>query len=45
MALDYEKVMVLIDATTAARPDIHLASIRDMMTIGVETPTLEEWRR
>ncbi|XP_048550894.1 probable inactive nicotinamidase At3g16190 [Triticum urartu] len=43
--LDYEKVMVLIDATAAARPDIHLANIRDMKTIGVETPTLEEWRR
>ncbi|KAF7053537.1 hypothetical protein CFC21_061433 [Triticum aestivum] len=45
VALDYEKVMVLTDATAAARPDIHLASIRDMKTIGVETPTLEEWRR
>ncbi|XP_037459562.1 probable inactive nicotinamidase At3g16190 isoform X2 [Triticum dicoccoides] len=43
--LDYEKVIVLIDATAAARPDIHLANIRDMKTIGVETPTLEEWRR
>uniref|UniRef100_A0A8R7Q3M6 Isochorismatase-like domain-containing protein n=2 Tax=Triticum urartu TaxID=4572 RepID=A0A8R7Q3M6_TRIUA len=45
VALDYEKVTVLTDATAAARPDIHLASIRDMKTIGVETPTLEEWRR
>ncbi|KAK1616405.1 hypothetical protein QYE76_021922 [Lolium multiflorum] len=43
--LDYEKVTVLIDATAAARPDIHLSNIRDMKTIGVETPTLEEWRR
>ncbi|XP_020192027.1 probable inactive nicotinamidase At3g16190 [Aegilops tauschii subsp. strangulata] len=43
--LDYEKVIVLIDATAAARPDIHLANIRDMKTIGVETTTLEEWRR
>ncbi|XBI72144.1 hypothetical protein VPH35_066163 [Triticum aestivum] len=45
VALDYEKVMVLTDATAAARPDIHLGDIRDMKTIGVETPTLEEWRR
>ncbi|CAN6251156.1 unnamed protein product, partial [Urochloa humidicola] len=45
VALDYEKVTVLIDATAAARPEIHLSNIRDMKNIGVETPTLEEWRR
>jgi len=44
VALDYEKVTVLIDATAAASPDIHLSNIRDMKTIGVDTPTLEEWR-
>ncbi|KAG2650148.1 hypothetical protein PVAP13_1NG148200 [Panicum virgatum] len=45
VALDYEKITVLIDATAAARPEIHLSNIRDMKNIGVETPTLEEWRR
>uniref|UniRef100_A0A452Y8G4 Uncharacterized protein n=1 Tax=Aegilops tauschii subsp. strangulata TaxID=200361 RepID=A0A452Y8G4_AEGTS len=45
VALDYEKVTVFIDATVVARPNIHLASIRDMRTIVVERPTLEEWRR
>ncbi|KAF0933716.1 hypothetical protein E2562_019195 [Oryza meyeriana var. granulata] len=45
VALDYEKVTVIIDATAAARPEIHLSNIRDMKNIGVETPTLEEWRR
>jgi len=45
IALDYEKVTVLIDATAAARPEIHLSNIRDMKNIGVDTPTLEEWRR
>lgn len=44
VALDYEKVTVIIDATAAARPDIHLSNIRDMKNIGVEAPTLEEWR-
>ncbi|XP_015688901.2 probable inactive nicotinamidase At3g16190 [Oryza brachyantha] len=45
VALNYEKVTVIIDATAAARPEIHLSNIRDMKNIGVETPTLEEWRR
>ncbi|KAG0532749.1 hypothetical protein BDA96_04G133600 [Sorghum bicolor] len=45
VALDYEKVTVLIDATAAARPEIHLSNIRDMKNIGVDTPTVEEWRR
>ncbi|KAJ1278967.1 hypothetical protein BS78_04G118700 [Paspalum vaginatum] len=45
VALDYEKVTLIIDATAAANSEIHLANIRDMKNIGVETPTLEEWRR
>ncbi|KAG8070499.1 hypothetical protein GUJ93_ZPchr0006g43242 [Zizania palustris] len=45
VALDYEKVTVIVDATAAATPEIHLSNIRDMKNIGVETPTLEEWRR
>ncbi|CAL5022636.1 unnamed protein product [Urochloa decumbens] len=43
VALDYEKVTVIVDATAAANPEIHLANIRDMKNIGVETPTLEGW--
>ncbi|KAF0933717.1 hypothetical protein E2562_019195 [Oryza meyeriana var. granulata] len=44
VALDYEKVTVITDATAAATPEIHSSNIRDMKNIGVETPTLEEWR-
>ncbi|KAL3511770.1 hypothetical protein ACH5RR_024487 [Cinchona calisaya] len=43
VALDYESVTVLIDATAAATPEIHDANIIDMSNIGVATPTLEEW--
>ncbi|KAK3152732.1 hypothetical protein QOZ80_2BG0162840 [Eleusine coracana subsp. coracana] len=43
VALDYEKVTVITDATAAAEPEIHFANIRDMKNIGVETPTLKEW--
>ncbi|TVU32586.1 hypothetical protein EJB05_24323, partial [Eragrostis curvula] len=39
VALDYEKVTVITDATAAAEPEIHQANIRDMKNIGVETPT------
>jgi nicotinamidase-related amidase len=45
VALDYDKVAVIIDATAAAKPEIHLSNMIDMKNIGVETPTLEEWRR
>ncbi|KAL6629543.1 hypothetical protein ACP70R_029308 [Stipagrostis hirtigluma subsp. patula] len=45
VALDYEKVTVITDATAAAKPEIHSSNIRDMKNVGVETPTLEEWRR
>lgn len=45
VALDYEKVTVISDATTTAKPEVHLSNIRDMKNIGVETPTLDEWRR
>ncbi|XP_051119314.1 probable inactive nicotinamidase At3g16190 [Andrographis paniculata] len=43
VALDYHKVTVLVDATAAATPDIHIANIFDMTNVGVATPTLEEW--
>ncbi|KAL8537623.1 hypothetical protein ACS0TY_012662 [Phlomoides rotata] len=43
VALDYQKVTVLVDATAAATPDIHIANVVDMSNIGVATPTLEEW--
>ncbi|KAL9169767.1 hypothetical protein ABFS82_04G100200 [Erythranthe guttata] len=43
VALDYETVTVIVDATAAATPDIHIANIIDMKNIGVATPTLEEW--
>ncbi|KAL6848451.1 hypothetical protein ACP4OV_021745 [Aristida adscensionis] len=45
VALDYKKVTVIVDATAAAKPEIHCSNVRDMKNIGVETPTLEEWRR
>ncbi|XP_034900056.1 probable inactive nicotinamidase At3g16190 isoform X3 [Populus alba] len=43
VALDYQPVTVIVDATAAATPDIHDANISDMKNIGVETPTLQEW--
>ncbi|CAK8574658.1 unnamed protein product [Lathyrus sativus] len=43
VALDYQHVTVLVDATAAATPDIHLANVYDMKNIGVATPTLQEW--
>ncbi|KAL5072522.1 hypothetical protein RYX36_011506 [Vicia faba] len=43
VALDYQHVTVLVDATAAATPDIHLANVFDMKNIGVATPTLQEW--
>ncbi|WJX48818.1 hypothetical protein P8452_35334 [Trifolium repens] len=43
VSLDYQHVTVLVDATAAATPDIHLANVFDMTTIGVATPTLQEW--
>ncbi|XP_015162271.1 probable inactive nicotinamidase At3g16190 isoform X3 [Solanum tuberosum] len=43
VALDYQRVTVIIDATAAATPDIHIANIFDMKNVGVATPTLEEW--
>ncbi|CAN6237837.1 unnamed protein product [Urochloa humidicola] len=45
VALDYEKVTVIVDATAAADQEIHLANVRDIKNIGVETPTLEGWSR
>ncbi|KAG2657760.1 probable inactive nicotinamidase At3g16190 isoform X1 [Panicum virgatum] len=45
VALDYEKVTVIVDATAAASPEIQMANVRDMKNIGVETPTLEDWSR
>ncbi|KAK2378682.1 hypothetical protein P8452_35333 [Trifolium repens] len=43
VALDYQSVTVLVDATAAATPDIHIANVFDMKNIGVATPTLQEW--
>ncbi|KAK7294214.1 hypothetical protein RJT34_17101 [Clitoria ternatea] len=43
VSLDYQPVTVLVDATAAATPDIHLANVFDMKNIGVATPTLQEW--
>ncbi|KAG8388345.1 hypothetical protein BUALT_Bualt02G0116000 [Buddleja alternifolia] len=43
VALDYHKVSVIVDATAAATPDVHIANLFDMSKVGVATPTLEEW--
>ncbi|CAI8601259.1 unnamed protein product [Vicia faba] len=43
VALDYQHVTVLVDATAAATPDNHLANVFDMKNIEVATPTLQEW--
>ncbi|KAF3450725.1 hypothetical protein FNV43_RR06814 [Rhamnella rubrinervis] len=43
VALDYQSVNVIVDATAAATPDIHAANIFDMKNVGVATPTLQEW--
>ncbi|KAL9262245.1 putative inactive nicotinamidase [Drosera capensis] len=44
VALDYPSVTVIVDATAAATPEVHFANIFDMKNIGIETPTLEQWR-
>ncbi|XP_073145690.1 probable inactive nicotinamidase At3g16190 [Henckelia pumila] len=43
VALDYQTVTVVVDATAAATPEIHIANIFDMSHVGVAIPTLEEW--
>lgn len=43
VALDYQPVTVIFDATAAATPDIHVANIVDMKNVGVAAPTLQEW--
>ncbi|KAK9102739.1 hypothetical protein Sjap_019993 [Stephania japonica] len=43
VALNYQTVTVIVDATAAATTEIHAANILDMKNIGVETPTLDEW--
>ncbi|KAF9685185.1 hypothetical protein SADUNF_Sadunf03G0028100 [Salix dunnii] len=43
VALDYQPVTVIVDATAAATPDIHAVNIFDMKNIGVATPALQEW--
>ncbi|CAI9114156.1 OLC1v1014813C2 [Oldenlandia corymbosa var. corymbosa] len=45
VALDYQSVTVIVDATAAATPEIHLANVADMNNIGVTSPTLEEWAK
>ncbi|GAY51126.1 hypothetical protein CUMW_131920 [Citrus unshiu] len=43
IALDYQSVTVVVDATAAATPDVHAANIVDMKNFGIATPTLQEW--
>ncbi|KAI3916518.1 hypothetical protein MKW92_007589 [Papaver armeniacum] len=43
VALDYDNVTVITDATGAFTPEIHSANILDMKNVGVATPTLHEW--
>ncbi|KAJ4718089.1 Isochorismatase-like protein [Melia azedarach] len=43
VALDYQSVAVIIDATAASTPEVHVANIFDMKNVGVATPTLQEW--
>ncbi|KAK4778031.1 hypothetical protein SAY87_018218 [Trapa incisa] len=43
VALDYQSVTVLVDATAASSPEVHQANIFDMKNIGATTPTLQEW--
>ncbi|XP_028789430.1 probable inactive nicotinamidase At3g16190 [Neltuma alba] len=43
VALDYQPVTVIVDATAAATPEIHHANLFDMKNICVATPTLQEW--
>jgi nicotinamidase-related amidase len=43
VALDYQSVTVLSDATAAASPDVHFANLLDMKNVGVTTETLQEW--
>ncbi|KAJ0962587.1 hypothetical protein J5N97_027709 [Dioscorea zingiberensis] len=43
VALNYQSVTVITDATAAATPEVHIANIMDMNNIGVKTPTLQEW--
>lgn len=44
VALNYEHVTVIVDATAAKTPEVHAANIFDMKNIGVATLTLDEWR-
>uniref|UniRef100_A0A7N0RH91 Isochorismatase-like domain-containing protein n=1 Tax=Kalanchoe fedtschenkoi TaxID=63787 RepID=A0A7N0RH91_KALFE len=43
VALDYKSITVLVDATAAATPEIHMANILDMKNVGVTVRTLQEW--
>ncbi|RDX67246.1 putative inactive nicotinamidase, partial [Mucuna pruriens] len=43
VALDYQHVTVIVDATAAATPDVHRANMFDMKNVGVATPILKEW--
>ncbi|KAI3996020.1 hypothetical protein MKX01_037517 [Papaver californicum] len=40
--LDYQSVTVIVDATAAGTPEVHVANIVEMKNIGVATPTLQE---
>lgn len=43
VALNYQSVTVILDATAAKTPEVHAANIFDMKNIGVTTLTLEAW--
>ncbi|CAA7397360.1 unnamed protein product [Spirodela intermedia] len=43
VALDYQQVTVISDATAAATPEVHSANIVDMKNVGVAALTLEDW--
>ncbi|CAM8906679.1 unnamed protein product [Rhodiola kirilowii] len=43
VALDYKSITVLVDATAAATPEIHMANVLDMKNVGVAIKTLQEW--
>ncbi|KAJ0962591.1 hypothetical protein J5N97_027713 [Dioscorea zingiberensis] len=43
VALNYQSVTVIADATAAPTPEVQRTNIEDIKRIGVATPTLQEW--
>ena len=43
VSLDYEKVVVLEDATASANEEIQAQNIRDIRNIGVEITSVDAW--